>query len=69
MHGKTSVVIAHRLSTIRKACCIYVVKDGQIVENGSHDELLHREHGVYRQLHDIQFNTDEKDVDINQIFA
>ena len=69
MHGKTSVVIAHRLSTIRKACCIYVVKDGQIVENGTHDELLHSEHGVYRQLHDIQFNTDEKDVDINQILA
>ncbi len=55
MQGRTSIVIAHRLSTIRNAACIYVVKDGRIVENGVHDELLSREGGVYRQLHDIQF--------------
>lgn len=54
MENKTAIVIAHRLSTIRKASCIYVVKDGRIVEQGTHDELIARD-GVYRQLHDIQF--------------
>jgi subfamily B ATP-binding cassette protein MsbA len=55
MENKTSIVIAHRLSTIRKASCIYVVKDGRIVEQGTHEELIAHEDGVYRQLHDIQF--------------
>ena len=55
MQNKTSIVIAHRLSTIRQASCIYVVKDGRIVEQGTHDELIAHEDGVYRQLHDIQF--------------
>jgi subfamily B ATP-binding cassette protein MsbA len=55
MENKTSIVIAHRLSTIRKAICIFVVKDGRIVEQGTHDELITHEDGVYRQLHDIQF--------------
>ncbi len=59
MKGRTSLVIAHRLSTIRSAACIYVVKDGRIVESGAHDELLSKDDGIYRQLHDIQFNTDE----------
>jgi len=59
MEGKTSVVIAHRLSTIRKANCIYVVDGGRIVESGPHDELLQREDGVYRKLHDIQFKDQE----------
>jgi subfamily B ATP-binding cassette protein MsbA len=55
MEHKTSIVIAHRLSTIRKASCIYVVKDGRIVQYGTHDELLEKG-GVYKELHDIQFN-------------
>ena len=59
MLGRTSVVIAHRLSTIRNATCIYVVKDGRIVENGIHAELLRKENGIYRVLYNIQFNTDE----------
>jgi ABC-type multidrug transport system fused ATPase/permease subunit len=59
MEGKTSVVIAHRLSTIRRANCIYVVEAGHIAESGSHDELLQREDGVYRKLHDIQFQDQE----------
>jgi subfamily B ATP-binding cassette protein MsbA len=59
MLGQTSIVIAHRLATIRNSACIYVVKDGRIVENGIHEELLKRENGVYRQLYEIQFNTEE----------
>ncbi|HSU18115.1 MAG TPA: ABC transporter ATP-binding protein [Acidobacteriaceae bacterium] len=55
MESKTSIVIAHRLSTVRKANRIYVIKDGRIVEQGTHEELIAREDGVYRQLHDIQF--------------
>ena len=59
MKGKTALVIAHRLSTIRQANCIYVLKDGEIVESGSHDDLMARDHGVYRHLHEVQFNTEE----------
>jgi subfamily B ATP-binding cassette protein MsbA len=59
MEHKTSVVIAHRLSTIRRACCIYVVQDGGIVESGTHDELLARPDGVYHKLHEIQFSEQE----------
>jgi subfamily B ATP-binding cassette protein MsbA len=55
MENKTSIVIAHRLSTIRKASCIFVLKDGRIVEQGTHDELIAHGDGLYRQLHDIQF--------------
>jgi ATP-binding cassette subfamily B protein len=59
MEGKTSIVIAHRLSTIRRASCIYVIDSGGIVESGPHDELIQREDGLYRKLHDIQFNQEE----------
>ncbi len=59
MEGKTSLVIAHRLSTIRSAACIYVVDGGGIVESGTHDELLRQENGLYRKLHEIQFNEAE----------
>lgn len=59
MEGKTSIVIAHRLATIRKAKNIFVLKDGRVVESGTHDELMQHEGGVYRELHDIQFNEEE----------
>jgi subfamily B ATP-binding cassette protein MsbA len=56
MKGKTSIVIAHRLSTIRSADVIFVLKDGSIVEHGTHDELT-AAGGLYAELHDIQFAT------------
>ena len=46
----TVVIVAHRLSTIRNADCIFVVKDGQVVEQGSHDELIEVANGVYATL-------------------
>jgi len=58
MKGKTSIVIAHRLSTIRSADVIFVVKDGEIVERGNHQELLNS-HGLYAELYELQFRTKE----------
>ena len=54
MEGRTSFVIAHRLSTIRNADLILVMQDGDIVESGSHRELLSRK-GIYAELYDSQF--------------
>ncbi len=54
MHGRTSFVIAHRLSTIRDADLILVMQDGDIVEQGNHEELLER-NGFYAQLYNAQF--------------
>lgn len=54
MKGRTSFIIAHRLSTIRDADCILVMKDGDIVEQGNHDELLQK-NGVYAELYRSQF--------------
>jgi subfamily B ATP-binding cassette protein MsbA len=54
MQGRTSLVIAHRLSTIEKADRIVVLQKGEIVETGTHDELLVK-NGVYAQLHHTQF--------------
>ena len=54
MKGRTSFVIAHRLSTIRDADLILVMKDGDIIEQGKHEELL-RKHGFYAELYNSQF--------------
>lgn len=54
LKGHTSFVIAHRLSTIRKADLILVVKDGQIIERGNHQELLQKK-GYYYELYSKQF--------------
>ncbi len=55
MKGRTSFVIAHRLSTIRNADLILVMKDGDIVEQGNHDELM-KVDGIYANLYNTQFN-------------
>jgi ATP-binding cassette subfamily B multidrug efflux pump len=57
LHGRTSFVIAHRLSTIRHADQVLAVKDGQIVEQGTHDELL-AQRGFYYDLYMRQFRRD-----------
>ena len=56
MRGRTSFVIAHRLSTIRNADLILVVRDGNIVEQGTHEELMRRG-GFYAELYNSQFET------------
>ena len=53
-HGRTSFVIAHRLSTIKNADLILVMKDGNIIETGTHDELLNA-NGFYAKLYNSQF--------------
>ncbi len=58
MTGRTTVVIAHRLSTVADADLIYVMEDGQIVESGTHRELLDRA-GAYSRLYALQFTEDE----------
>jgi len=54
MQDRTVLVIAHRLSTVRKADRIVVMRDGRVVDEGRHDELLDRE-GLYRRLYRLQF--------------
>jgi len=54
MENRTTIVIAHRLSTIRNANRICVMENGQIVEQGTHDELLSKD-GRYQQLYEMQF--------------
>ena len=59
MENRTSFVIAHRLSTIRDANLILVMKDGDIIEAGSHDELMKAD-GFYTQLYNSQFDEEEE---------
>jgi ABC-type multidrug transport system fused ATPase/permease subunit len=54
MKGRTSIVIAHRLSTIRKANQILVMKNGEIIERGTHQELIELKNGAYKNLNDLQ---------------
>ncbi|PIQ22739.1 MAG: multidrug ABC transporter ATP-binding protein, partial [Cytophagales bacterium CG18_big_fil_WC_8_21_14_2_50_42_9] len=55
MKGRTSIIIAHRLSTIRKADKILVIENGQIVEEGRHEDLSSNENGLYANLLKLQF--------------
>ena len=55
MEGKTSLVVAHRLSTIEKSDLIVVLKDGEIIETGTHKELLEKK-GFYASLYEAQFH-------------
>ncbi len=55
MKNRTSIIIAHRLSTIREADKIIVLEKGQIIESGSHQELITNEQGLYRYLSGLQF--------------
>ncbi len=56
MEGRTSFVVAHRLSTIRSADCILVMRDGRIIERGTHEQLMAAD-GFYRRLYNSQFDT------------
>jgi subfamily B ATP-binding cassette protein MsbA len=59
MAGKTSIVIAHRLATVRRADVIFVIDGGEVVEQGTHEELL-RNDGLYSRLYDLQFKGEEE---------
>lgn len=56
MEGRTSIIIAHRLATIREVDNIYVLEDGQVVEQGKHQTLVET-NGLYSQLANLQFNS------------
>ncbi len=56
MKNRTTIIIAHRLATIRNVDTIYVLKDGEITESGSHDELILKEEGIYANLVKLQFD-------------
>ncbi len=57
---RTSIIIAHRLSTIRHAHRILVMEKGQVLEIGTHDELVQRENGRYRKMYEMQFAAPER---------
>lgn len=56
MEGRTSIIIAHRLSTIRNADKILVLDNGKITEEGTHQELINLENGIYKNLSNLQFS-------------
>jgi ABC-type multidrug transport system fused ATPase/permease subunit len=56
MQGRTSIIIAHRLSTIRSADQILVLDNGKITEQGTHQELIALENGIYKNLSNLQFS-------------
>src|SRR5690606_13672634 len=59
LKGRTSFVIAHRLSTIRNADLVMMLKDGEIIERGTHNELLAKQ-GAYYDLYMSQFRREEE---------
>ena len=65
MKGRTTIMIAHRLSTIRNADQIIVLQEGDIIERGSHQDLLDQK-GIYNRLIEIQSGYEKKTVDIEK---
>lgn len=59
MQNRTTIIIAHRLATIRKVDRIYVLREGQVAEQGTHDELARQGEGIYANLVRLQFETAE----------
>jgi len=59
IEGKTSIVIAHRLATVKRADVIFVLGDGSIVEQGTHEELLSSK-GLYAELYELQFRSEDQ---------
>ena len=59
IQNKTSIIIAHRLSTILNSDKIIVLENGEIVESGSHEQLIRIEDGFYKKLYELQFQKDE----------
>lgn len=62
MQNRTTIIIAHRLATVRNVDCIYVIKDGLILEAGTHDQLAQNEDGLYASLIKLQFDGITADV-------
>ena len=62
MIGRTSIIIAHRLATIKEVDQIYVIDEGAIVEQGTHEELSAQENGAYQALAKLQFELEDKKV-------
>jgi subfamily B ATP-binding cassette protein MsbA len=60
IQNRTTIVIAHRLSTVRKASRIVVMERGQVVETGTHEELLAKG-GKYKQLYELQFAAEDEE--------
>ena len=59
MKGRTSFIVAHRLSTIKTADTILVMRDGKIIEQGTHESLM-AENGFYANLYNSQFEPSEE---------
>lgn len=67
MQNRTVIVIAHRLSTIQNADRIAVINDGQIIELGTHENLMQIENGEYKHLYEIQFKNNEEEFDKQKV--
>lgn len=67
--GRTTIVVAHRLSTIRNADEIFVIVKGQIVESGSHEQLIKKRKGIYKKLYNSQFVENNLEFENNMMMS